>query len=84
MGNSCVIIASKGGWPEHPQWYLNLLADPNVEVQVKDKQFNAVARTAASPEREEIWAKCVANWPNYDIYQSRTERLIPVVVLDPV
>ena len=84
VGKSCVIIASKGGAPTHPLWYLNLLENPNVEVQVKDKVFNAVARTAPSPEREEIWAKCVANWPNYDVYQSRTERQIPVVVLDPV
>ena len=84
VGDSCVIIASKGGWPSHPQWYLNLLEDANVEVQVKDRVFKAVARTAQSPEREAIWAECTKNWPNYDIYQSRTERLIPVVVLDPV
>lgn len=81
---SYVIIASKGGSPTHPKWYLNLLDDPNVELQVKADTMRAVARTAPSPEREEIWAECVKDWPNYDIYQSRTERLIPVVVLDPV
>lgn len=84
VGNSQVIIASKGGSPEHPQWYLNLLEEPNVEVQIKGETFKAVARTAPSPEREAIWAQCVQHWPNYDIYQSRTERLIPVVVLDRV
>ena len=82
--DSWVIIASKGGSPTHPKWYLNLLDDPNVELQVKADRFQAVARTAPSPEREEIWAECIKHWPNYDIYQSRTERLIPVVVLDPV
>lgn len=81
---SYVIIASKGGSPTHPKWYLNLLDDPNVELQVKADTMRAVARTAPSPEREEIWTECVKAWPNYDIYQSRTERLIPVVVLDPV
>lgn len=84
VGEAFVIIASKGGSPEHPQWYLNLLAHPDVEVQVQDRLFNAHARTAPSPEREELWARCVANWPNYDVYQSRTDRRIPVVVLDPV
>lgn len=84
VGDAPVIIASKGGWPEHPQWYLNLLENPDCEVQIKDRVFKARARTAQSPEREAIWAECVKNWPNYDIYQSRTERLIPVVVLDPV
>jgi deazaflavin-dependent oxidoreductase (nitroreductase family) len=82
--DSYVIIASKGGSPVHPVWYLNLVADPNAEVQVKGDIIPVVARTAQSPEREAIWAECVKNWPNYNVYQSRTERLIPVVVLDPV
>jgi deazaflavin-dependent oxidoreductase (nitroreductase family) len=77
-----VIIASKGGAPSHPKWYLNLLDDPNVEVQVKADRFKAVTRTAESPERERIWAECVRNWPNYDVYQSRTSRQIPVVVIE--
>ena len=79
-----VIIASKGGSPTHPLWYLNILDDPHIEVQVKADRFKAVARTASSPEREEIWAECTKAWPNYDIYQSRTDRLIPVVVLERV
>lgn len=81
-GQSYVIIASKGGSPTHPKWYLNILDDPRVELQVKADRFGAVARTAPSPERERIWAEALKIWPNYDIYQSRTSRQIPVVVLD--
>lgn len=83
-GDSFVIIGSKGGAPAHPAWYLNVLQDPHVKVQVKGDIYEAVARTAESPEREVIWAECVKTWPSYDVYQSRTERKIPVVVLDPV
>ncbi|MEZ5743447.1 MAG: nitroreductase family deazaflavin-dependent oxidoreductase [Sphingomonadaceae bacterium] len=82
VGDKYVIIASKGGSPTHPLWYLNITADPNVEVQIKDEVFQATARTAEGEEREQLWAECVKNWPNYDIYQSRTERVIPVVVLE--
>lgn len=84
VGESYVIIASKGGSPTHPLWYLSLLENPEVEVQVKADKFRAIARTAQSPEREALWAECVKAWPNYDVYQSRTDRIIPVVVLDPV
>jgi len=79
-----VIIASKGGSPTHPKWYLNILDDQNVQVQVKGDVYEAKARTAESPEREAIWAEAIKTWASYDIYQSRTERLIPVVVLEPV
>ena len=82
--DSYVIIASKGGSPVHPVWYLNILDDPNVELQVKAEKFKAVARTAESPEREQIWSEAVKNWPRYDEYQARTSRRIPVVVLDRV
>jgi deazaflavin-dependent oxidoreductase (nitroreductase family) len=80
--NSFVIIASKGGSPEHPKWYLNIQDNPNVTVQVKAEVFKAVARTAQSPEREGIWAQALKNWPNFDVYQSRTTRQIPVVVIE--
>jgi deazaflavin-dependent oxidoreductase (nitroreductase family) len=83
VGDSWVIIASKGGSPTHPAWYLNILDDPHVEVQVKADRFAAVARTAGPGEREEIWAKAVQTWPNYDEYQRRTTREIPVVVIEP-
>jgi deazaflavin-dependent oxidoreductase (nitroreductase family) len=82
--DSWVIIASKGGSPAHPKWYLNLSADPHVQVQVKGDVYEAVARTAEGAEREQLWAEAVKTWASYDIYQSRTERQIPVVVLEPV
>ncbi len=84
VGDKQVIIASKGGSPTHPQWYLNLLEDPNVEIQIKAEKFRGRARTAESPEREELWAEAVRTWPNYDVYQERTDRKIPVVVLERV
>jgi deazaflavin-dependent oxidoreductase (nitroreductase family) len=79
-----VIIASKGGSPTHPKWYLNLLEEPNVEVQVKASIFKARARTAESSEREALWTEAVKTWPSYDVYQSRTSRKIPVVVIEPI
>lgn len=82
VGDKYVIIASKGGSPTHPAWYLNILEDPNIEVQIKAEKFAATARTADSPEREQLWAEAVKAWPNYDIYQSRTDRKIPVVVIE--
>ena len=82
VGDKYVIVASKGGSPTHPAWYLNILEDPNIEVQVKADKFKAAARTAESPEREELWAEAVKAWPNYDVYQSRTDRKIPVVVIE--
>jgi deazaflavin-dependent oxidoreductase (nitroreductase family) len=83
-GDGWAIIASKGGSPTHPKWYLNVLDDPHVQVQVKADVYEATARTAPSPEREQIWAEAIKHWPNYDVYQTRTTRQIPVVVLEPV
>lgn len=82
-GDSRVVVASKGGSPTHPAWYLNILDDPQVQVQVKADVYPAVARTAPSPEREQIWAAAIRTWPSYDNYQARTTREIPVVVLEP-
>jgi deazaflavin-dependent oxidoreductase (nitroreductase family) len=81
-GNDYVIVASKGGAPAHPGWYRNLVKDPNVEVQVKGDVFAARARTAAGEEREQLWGVMANEWPDYDAYQTRTEREIPVVVLE--
>lgn len=83
-GDNYVIIASLGGAPNHPAWYLNLAEEPRVTLQVKDKVFDAMARTAPSPERERLWAKAVEAWPQYEDYQAKTSRQIPVVVLEPV
>jgi deazaflavin-dependent oxidoreductase (nitroreductase family) len=77
-----VIVASKGGAPEHPGWYRNLSKDPQVEVQVKGDVFPAHARTASGEERERLWKLAAQQWPDYDEYQTRTEREIPVVVLE--
>lgn len=78
------IIGSQGGHPQHPLWYLNVQADPRVKVQIKGDKFDAIARAAPSPEREELWAEAIKDWPNFDIYQTRTTRRIPLVVLDRV
>ena len=79
-----LIVASKGGWDEPPAWYLNLQADPTVQVQVKDDVFEARARDATPEEKPEMWAKMAKIWPAYDDYQKRTDRQIPVVVLERV
>lgn len=81
-GDRYVIVASKGGAPEHPGWYRNLVRDPDVEVQVRDEVFSARARTAQGEERERLWRAATAVWPHYDEYTQRTTREIPVVVLE--
>jgi len=81
-GDRYVIVASKGGAPEHPGWYENLAQDPNVELQVKDEVFPARARTAEGEERERLWRKANEVWRHYDEYQTKTDREIPVVVLE--
>ena len=81
-GDRYVIVASKGGAPEHPGWYRNLAKDPNVELQVWDEAFSARARTAHGEERERLWRKANEVWPHYDEYATKTDREIPVVVLE--
>ena len=81
-GDAYVVVASKGGAPDHPAWYKNLVADPHVRVQVGADRFDAVARTATGAERQELWALMTQAWPAYDEYQAKTEREIPLVVLD--
>ncbi|KMS89557.1 nitroreductase family deazaflavin-dependent oxidoreductase [Prauserella rugosa] len=82
-GDSYVVVASKGGAPDHPGWYKNLVADPHVTVQVGAKRFDAVARTASAEEKAELWPTMAAVWPAFDDYRAKTNRDIPVVVLDP-
>jgi deazaflavin-dependent oxidoreductase (nitroreductase family) len=77
-----LIVASKGGAPEPPEWFLNLQANPEVTVQVKGDQFAARARTATSEEKPELWKLMAEVWPDYDEYQRKTDREIPVVVLE--
>jgi deazaflavin-dependent oxidoreductase (nitroreductase family) len=78
------VIASKGGAPAHPAWYLNLDADPDVHVQVAADKFSATPRVAEGEEREALWAQMVGIYAPYTDYQAATERKIPVVVLEPV
>jgi deazaflavin-dependent oxidoreductase (nitroreductase family) len=80
-GDDYVVVASKGGNPQHPAWYLNLAANPDVEVQVGGDRFPATARTASPEEKRELWPIMTAEWPDYDNYQRKTDREIPVVVL---
>jgi deazaflavin-dependent oxidoreductase (nitroreductase family) len=81
-GEDYVVVASRGGAPEHPAWYFNLVAEPEVEVQVRADRFTARARTATGEERSDLWDAALERWPAYDGYQSKTEREIPVVVLE--
>ena len=83
-GDSYIIVASKGGAPDHPGWYKNLIANPEVEVQVGTKKLKAKARTVTSEERAKLWPVALKFWPPYADYAKKTEREIPVVVLDPV
>jgi len=81
-GDDFLIVASKGGADQPPAWYLNLQADPAVEVQVMDDRFKAHARTATADERRALWPTMTAEWPAYDDYQKKTDREIPIVILE--
>ena len=80
-GDRYVVVASMGGAPKHPEWYLNLVANPKVKVQVGEEEFDAVASTATGDQRSERWKQMAEIWPDYDNYQKKTKRTIPVVVL---
>jgi deazaflavin-dependent oxidoreductase (nitroreductase family) len=82
-GDDLLLVASQGGAPTHPNWYHNLSANPDVEVQVRGDVFRATARTANDDEKARLWSIMTEVWPNYDAYQERTDRSIPVVVLTP-
>jgi deazaflavin-dependent oxidoreductase (nitroreductase family) len=77
---SYLLVASQGGAPKHPLWYLNLVEHPEVELQVGSDKFSAVARTATDEEKPELWAQMVELFPNYAEYQQKTDRPIPVVI----
>jgi deazaflavin-dependent oxidoreductase (nitroreductase family) len=78
-----LVVASMGGAPTHPNWYLNLLARPEADIQVRAEQLAVTARTAAEDQKKRLWAVMTGVWPNYEVYQTRTDRVIPVVVLTP-
>jgi deazaflavin-dependent oxidoreductase (nitroreductase family) len=81
-GEDYLVVASKGGADEPPAWYLNLEAQPDVQVQVQGERFRAHARTADVSEKPALWRTMTAAWPAYDEYQEKTDREIPVVVLE--
>ncbi|PZG19435.1 nitroreductase family deazaflavin-dependent oxidoreductase [Micromonospora craterilacus] len=83
-GDAYLVVGSQGGDPRHPAWYLNLLAEPEVQVQVGDERFTARARTATAEEKSRLWATMTGIWPAYDDYQAKTDRDIPVVLLERV
>jgi F420H(2)-dependent quinone reductase len=77
------VVASRGGAPKHPVWYYNLTADPHVELQDGPVKKDYQAREVHGAERETWWKRCVAAWPDYAKYQTKTDRVIPVFVLTP-
>ncbi len=81
-GDTPVIVASKGGAPDHPGWFKNLAKTPEVVVQIKGDRFAARARVAEGEERERLWALMNEVWPHYEEYATKTDREIPVVVLE--
>jgi deazaflavin-dependent oxidoreductase (nitroreductase family) len=83
-GDDYLVVASTGGAPKHPSWYLNLLARPRASIQVKAAHIPVVARPASDEERPRLWRTVVGYWPNYEAYQTRTDRVIPIVVLTPL
>ncbi|MEA2413274.1 MAG: hypothetical protein QOC77_3835 [Thermoleophilaceae bacterium] len=82
-GNDFVIVASKGGYPKHPAWYHNLRANPDTTIQVGSKRRAVRARVAGDEEHKRLWPKAVAAYSGYTGYQERTERKIPLVILEP-
>jgi deazaflavin-dependent oxidoreductase (nitroreductase family) len=81
-GDRYLVVASKGGSRQHPSWYRNLVEQPEVEVQVGAETFAATARTATAEEKPPLWRTMASIWPEYDNYQARTDRDIPVVILE--
>jgi deazaflavin-dependent oxidoreductase (nitroreductase family) len=80
-GGNWVIVASKGGTPENPGWYENLKANPEATIQVKGERIPVCAADAEGDERARLWSLMAEVWPDYDAYQTKTDRQIPVVVL---
>ncbi len=82
-GDNVVTVASKGGSARHPLWYRNLQANPDVEVQIGADKRKLRARTASAEEKDKLWSRLTTVYPDYDDYQARTDRDIPVVILEP-
>lgn len=82
-GDDLVLVASKGGYPRHPAWFHNLMANPDVTVQTGHRRRKVHARRATDEERERLWPRVVAAYSGYEGYQRRTKRTIPLVILEP-
>lgn len=82
-GDDVVVVASKGGHPRHPAWFHNLRAHPQTAVQIGAERRSVRARVASGPERERLWPEAVRTYSGYAGYQQRTEREIPLVILEP-
>jgi deazaflavin-dependent oxidoreductase (nitroreductase family) len=82
-GKNYILVASQGGAPKHPQWYLNLSADPQVELQVRAQKIKGRARTATPEEKPRLWKLMTGVYPPYESYQQKTSRQIPVVIVEP-
>lgn len=78
-----IVVASKGGADDHPDWYLNLIDNPDVEIQVADRVMDARAETVDDDRRGRLWPMMAEIWPDYDDYVTRTDRTIPVVAITP-
>lgn len=83
VGENYVVVASIGGAPKHPLWYLNLVADPAVEIQVGAGKMKARARDASEDEKPALWVQMAEIWPDYNNYQKKTDRQIPIVIIEP-
>ena len=83
-GKNYMVVASKGGAPKHPAWYLNLVANPEVKIQVGADKFTVRARTATQEEKPRLWKIMADIFPNYNVYQAKAGREIPLVILEPV
>ncbi len=82
-GEHVVIVASKGGMSHHPLWYMNLEANPEVEIEIGPERTKMAARRATDPEKAALWPRLVEMYRDFDDYQARTERNIPVIILSP-
>jgi deazaflavin-dependent oxidoreductase (nitroreductase family) len=82
-GHNLILVASKGGYPKNPAWFHNLMAHPDTTVQVGSRRRNVHARVASAAERARLWALMVGVYGGYEAYRQRTEREIPLVVLEP-
>lgn len=82
-GSNVIVVGSQGGLPKDPLWYKNLVANPHCEVQIKRRKTKMVAHTANPEERARLWPKLVAHYADFASYETWTDRVIPVVILEP-